>query len=104
MSRNDEGRVSRPASVRGTSEGPHSLRRLQRRTPIVPAVTTAIGSAGLAARRTAGALLGTRIAGTETAAVLPLGLLVVGQPVAALLVSGTTRPLSEAPRDLSGGQ
>lgn len=54
------------------------------------AVATAIGSAGLAAGGTAGALLGVEITGTEAAAGLPLGLLVVGQAVAALLVSGTT--------------
>lgn len=54
------------------------------------ALATAVGSAGLAAGGTAGALLGAEIAGTEAAAGLPLGALVIGQAASALLVSGTT--------------
>lgn len=72
----------------GTSahEGPDGPRRV---TLGVLALATAIGSAGLAAGGTAGALLGAEIAGTEAAG-LPLGVLVVGQAVAAVLVSGVT--------------
>ena len=66
---------------------------LRRRTLLVLALATAIGSAGLAAGGTAGALLGAEIAGTEAAAGLPLGLLVVGQAAAALLVSGPMGPI-----------
>ena len=64
--------------------------RLRRRTLALLALATAIGSAGLAAGGTAGALLGAEITGTDAAAGLPLGVLVVGQVVAALLVSNTT--------------
>lgn len=64
--------------------------RARRGTLLVLAIATAIGSAGLAAGGTAGALLGVQITGTEAAAGLPLGLLVVGQAVAALLVSRRT--------------
>lgn len=55
------------------------------------AVATGIGSVGLAAGGTAGALLGANLTGTEAAAGLPLGLLVVGQAIAALVVSRRTR-------------
>jgi len=55
---------------------------LRRRTLTILVVATVIGSAGLAAGGTAGALLGVEITGTEAAAGLPLGLLVVGQAVA----------------------
>ncbi len=53
-------------------------------------VATTIGSAGLAAGGTAGALIGVQLTGTEAAAGLPLGLLVVGQAAAAVLVSRRT--------------
>ncbi len=62
----------------------------RRRTLLVLALATAIGSAGLAAGGTAGALLGAELAGTDAAAGLPLGLLVVGQAAAAVLVSHRT--------------
>lgn len=62
----------------------------RRQTLAVLAVATAIGSTGLAAGGTAGALLGARITGTEAAAGLPLGLLVGGQAVAAVLVSNVS--------------
>lgn len=62
----------------------------RRRTLLVLALSTAIGSAGLAAGGTAGALLGADLAGNEAAAGLPLGLLVVGQAAAAVLVSRRT--------------
>lgn len=67
--------------------GPEAARS---RTLLVLALATAIGSAGLAAGGTAGALLGTQLTGTEAAAGLPLGLLVVGQAAAAVLVSRRT--------------
>jgi len=59
---------------------------VRRRTLFLLAVATAIGSTGLAAGGTAGALLGAELAGTEAAG-LPLGVLVVGSAGAALLVS-----------------
>lgn len=49
-----------------------------------------MGSTGLAAGGTAGALLGVEITGTEAAAGLPLGLLVVGSAATALLISRRT--------------
>ena len=58
-----------------------------RRTLLVLAIATAIGSTGLAAGGTAGALLGAEMTGTEAAAGLPLGVLVLGSAVAAVLVS-----------------
>ena len=51
------------------------------------AATTATGSMGLAAGGTAGALLGVELAGTDAAAGLPLGLLVLGSAASALLIS-----------------
>lgn len=62
----------------------------RRGTLLLLAVATAVGSAGLAAGGTAGALLGEQITGTEAAAGLPLGVLVGGQAVAALLISAAT--------------
>jgi hypothetical protein len=56
----------------------------------VLALATAVGSTGLAAGGTAGALLGVEITGTEAAAGLPLGLLVVGS-------AATTATLSNRP-------
>lgn len=63
---------------------------LRRRTLAILFVATTIGSAGLAAGGTAGALIGVQLTGTEAAAGLPLGLLVVGQAAAAVLVSRRT--------------
>ena len=51
------------------------------------ALATAVGSTGLAAGGTAGALLGVEMTGTEAAAGLPLGVLVLGSAAAAVLVS-----------------
>ena len=51
------------------------------------AATSAIGSTGLAAGGTAGALVGAQIAGTDAAAGLPLGLLVLGSAGSAVLIS-----------------
>jgi MFS family permease len=53
----------------------------------VLAASSATGSIGLAAGGTAGALLGVELAGTDAAAGLPLGLLVLGSAGAALLIS-----------------
>jgi hypothetical protein len=53
-------------------------------------VTTAIGASGLAAGGTAGALLGRELAGTAAAG-LPLGALVLGSGVAALVLSAGSR-------------
>lgn len=64
--------------------------RTRRGTLIVLAVATAIGSMGLAAGGTSGALLGVEMTGSEAAAGLPLGLLVAGSAAAALLVSRRT--------------
>lgn len=66
------------------------------------ALATAVGSAGLAAGGTAGALLGVELAGTEAAAGLPLGLLVVGQAATAVLVSRRTDRVGRG-RGLSEG-
>src|SRR5215207_6797790 len=51
------------------------------------AATSATGSIGLAAGGTAGALLGAELAGTDAAAGLPLGLLVLGSAGSALWIS-----------------
>jgi MFS family permease len=59
----------------------------RRRALALLAATSAIGGAGLAAGGTAGALVGAQLAGTEAAAGLPLGLVVLGSAGAALLVS-----------------
>jgi MFS family permease len=64
--------------------------RVRRGTLLVLALATAVGSAGLAAGGTAGALLGAELADTEAAAGLPLGLLVFGQAAAAVLISRRT--------------
>src|SRR6266511_1905766 len=62
----------------------------RRRVLTLLGATSAVGSIGLAAGGTAGALLGARLAGTEAAAGLPLGLLVLGSGAFALLVSWQT--------------
>lgn len=64
--------------------------RYERRTLALLAIITAIGSLGLAAGGTAWALLGAELAGTEAAG-LPLGALVVGQALAALLIANRTQ-------------
>lgn len=65
-------------------------KRHERRTLALLAVVTMIGSLGLAAGGTAGALLGAELAGAEAAG-LPLGALVVGQALAALLIANRTQ-------------
>jgi MFS family permease len=63
----------------------------------VLALETAVGSTGLAAGGTAGALLGAELAGTDAAAGVPLGLLVIGSAAAAPLISYSTARLGRAP-------
>ncbi len=54
-------------------------------------VATAIGSIGLAAGGTAAPLLAAELAGTEAVAGLPLGILVAGSALSALVISRRTR-------------
>jgi MFS family permease len=78
----------------------------QRRTPLFSrreravllalALATAVGGTGLAAGGTAGALLGTDLAGSDAAAGVPLGLLVVGSAAAAPLISYATPRIGRA--------
>ena len=56
----------------------------------VIATSAGIGSLGLAAGGTAGALAATQLSGTQAAAGLPLGILVAGSAVAAVLISRRT--------------
>jgi MFS family permease len=58
-----------------------------RRPLLALALATAVGSTGLAAGGTAGALLGAELTNSQAAVGLPLGLLVVGQAASSLLVS-----------------
>jgi MFS family permease len=55
------------------------------------AVATAVGSLGLAAGGTAGALIATQMTGSAASAGLPLGLLVVGSAAGAVLISRRTQ-------------
>ncbi len=64
-----------------------SVTRTQPGVLMLLAVATAIGGTGLAAGGTSGALLGAELGGTSAAAGLPLGLLVVGSAIGALLIS-----------------
>jgi len=66
------------------------VRRGSRTVILMLSVATAIGSTGLAAGGTAGALLGSRLAHTAAGAGLPPGLLVVGSAAGALLISRQT--------------
>src|SRR5947209_19129062 len=56
----------------------------------VLAVTSALGSTALAAGGSAGALLGTSLAGTDAVAGLPIGLLVLGSAGSAIAISRAT--------------
>jgi MFS family permease len=62
----------------------------ERRTLGLLAVATAVGSLGLAAGGTAGALLAEDITGSEAAAGVPLGVLVAGSAGGALLIARQT--------------
>lgn len=68
----------------------------------VLAAATAIGSMGLAAGGTAGALLGSDLAGNDGAAGVPIGLLIAGSAAAALVISRWTRRLGRH-RSLAAG-
>jgi MFS family permease len=61
-----------------------------RRTLAVLAAATAVGSLGLAAGGTAGALLAEDITGSDAAAGVPLGVLVAGSAAGALLIARQT--------------
>jgi MFS family permease len=64
--------------------------REERTTLAILALATAVGATGLAAGGTAGALLGSELAGSDAAAGVPLGMLVVGSAAAAPLISYLT--------------
>jgi MFS family permease len=64
---------------------------------LVLALATAVGGTGLAAGGTAGALLGADLAGSDAAAGVPLGLLVIGSAAAAPLISYATARIGRAP-------
>jgi MFS family permease len=70
---------------------PSSSTAPTRREPVPPLAVligaTAVGSAGLAAGGTAGSVLGAELTGSEGAAGLPLGLLVLGSAAAAPLIA-----------------
>jgi MFS family permease len=68
----------------------------ERATLAFLALATAVGATGLAAGGTAGALLGADLAGSDAAAGVPLGLLVVGSAAAALLISYLSPRLGRA--------
>lgn len=62
----------------------------RRRTLAVLAAATAFGSAGLAAGGTAGGLLAVEITGTQAVAGLPIGALIIGQALSAILMAVLT--------------
>lgn len=64
--------------------------REERANLAILALATAVGATGLAAGGTAGALLGVELAGSDAAAGIPLGLLVLGSAAAAPLISYLT--------------
>jgi MFS family permease len=66
------------------------------------ALATAVGATGLAAGGTAGALLGADLAGSDAAAGVPLGLLVIGSAASAVMISFLTPRLGRA-RSLTVG-
>jgi MFS family permease len=68
----------------------------ERAVLLVFALATAVGGSGLAAGGTAGALLGADLAGSDAAAGVPLGLLVVGSAAAAPLISYATPRIGRA--------
>ena len=70
------------------AQGPFDVS--ERRTLGLLAVATAVGSLGLAAGGTAGALLAEDITGSEAAAGVPLGVLVAGSAGGALLIARQT--------------
>jgi MFS family permease len=76
--------------------GSRVFSRQERATLAFLALATAVGATGLAAGGTAGALLGADLAGSDAAAGVPLGLLVVGSAAAAVLISFLTPRLGRA--------
>jgi MFS family permease len=78
------------------SKRAHLFSRGERATLAFLAVATAVGATGLAAGGTAGALLGADLAGSNAAAGIPLGLLVLGSAAAAPLISHLTPGLGRA--------
>lgn len=68
----------------------------ERRTLAVLAAATAVGSLGLAAGGTAGALLAEDITGSEAAAGVPLGVLVAGSAAGALVIARRTNRTGRA--------
>ena len=78
------------------SAGSRVFSRQERATLAFLGLATAVGATGLAAGGTAGALLGADLAGSDAAAGVPLGLLVVGSAAAAVLISFLTPRLGRA--------
>jgi MFS family permease len=76
--------------------GSRVFSRQERATLAFLALATAVGATGLAAGGTAGALLGADLAGSDAAAGVPLGLLVVGSAAAAVVISFLTPRLGRA--------
>jgi MFS family permease len=81
-------RVDRIVGVHAAAQIPFDAS--ERRTLAVLAAATAVGSLGLAAGGTAGALLAEDITGSEAAAGVPLGVLVAGSAAGALLIARQT--------------
>ncbi|PRX46985.1 putative MFS family arabinose efflux permease [Prauserella shujinwangii] len=76
------------SEVRGMRRGPDEFRsRWRLRVPSLVAVTTAVGSLGLAAGGTAGPLLAVSMVGSSGVAGVPVALNLAGSAVGALLVS-----------------
>jgi MFS family permease len=76
--------------------GSRVFSRQERATLAFLGLATAVGATGLAAGGTAGALLGADLAGSDAAAGVPLGLLVVGSAATAVLISFLTPRLGRA--------
>ena len=83
---------SRPAAAQQTQW----FSRRERSVLLVLGLATAVGATGLAAGGTAGALLGADLAGSNAAAGIPLGLLVVGSAASAPLISYATPRIGRA--------
>jgi MFS family permease len=82
--------------IEAAVQGAQLFSRRERTVLLVLALATAVGGTGLAAGGTAGALLGADLAGSDAAAGVPLGLLVVGSAVAAPLISYSTPRIGRA--------
>jgi MFS family permease len=85
--------VRRADPTRQAESRTRDASRSRARALALLATTSAIGGSGLAAGGTAGALLGAQLTGTEAAAGLPLGVLVLGSAASALLISRSTSQL-----------